>query len=85
MLHASQIFCSNPGRLLGKTTHRIFFTMRESFLLYLAQEATVKKIVKIVREQFAEEIQYKESEIALIDQVILDKLHAFVCAVSFVQ
>ena len=52
--------------------------MRERFLLHLAQEATIKKIVKIVREQFAEEIQYKESEIALIDQVILDKLHAFV-------
>ena len=34
-----------------------------------AQEATIKKIVTIVREQFAEEMQYKESEIALIDQV----------------
>ncbi len=36
---------------------------------FTAQEATVKKIVNIVRRQFAEEIRYKESEIALIDQV----------------
>ena len=39
-----------------------------------AQEATIRKIVTIVREQFAEEIQYKESEIALIDQVLKENI-----------
>ncbi len=40
------------------------------FYFILAQEATVKKIVKIVKDHFTEEIEYKESEIDLIDQVM---------------
>ena len=39
------------------------------YCLFTAKLVTTKKIEAIIRQQFAQELQYKETEVDIIDQV----------------